>query len=58
MNIQTSGHLLMLSGAIHDIAEKSNEEYTKKQLRDISEKIALIVDIERIDTFLNLTKDA
>ena len=40
---QLAGELLMLSGALHDIAEKSKEHYTQKQINDIRERLEKLV---------------
>lgn len=57
MTQQDKGQILMLCGAIHDVQEKSNEDYTKKQLKEIELKIEAIVNKYLPENTIIETKD-
>lgn len=42
MSREECASLLILCGALHDIAEKSKEKYTKRQIEDVEDRIERI----------------
>lgn len=44
MNDKIKSELMLIAGCLHDIAEKSKEEYTSKQITEVQERLERLIE--------------